>query len=147
MQTGFDAGAGMELYMDGAIGAHVAGGTVSQMTRKPGSPPISKPGLMLGLKPWLQMVLHKGWPAGRYTKSYTGCPPALQFGLHTGIHIYSHMELKAGSATGTAVPAPPEPFMGTEPFSHVWSDPFWLMGRTPFWPAEQHTSALAHPLQ
>lgn len=143
MQTGLDAGAGMELYMDGGIGAHVAGGTVSHMTRKPGSHPISKPELMLGLKPWLQMVLHKGWPAGRYTKSYTDCPPALQFGLHTGIHIYSHMELNAGSATGTG----PELFMGTEPFSHTGSDPFWLMGRTPFWPAEQHTSALAHPLQ
>lgn len=57
--------------------------------------------------------------------------------------MYSHMELKAGSATGTG----PGPFVGTEPFSHTGSDPFWLTGRTPFWPAEQHTSALAHPLQ
>lgn len=129
--------------MDGGIGAQLAGGTVSHMTRKPGSPPRSKPGLMLGLKPWLQMELHKGWPAGRYTKSYTGWPPALQFGLHTGIHIYSHMELNAGSATGTG----PELFMGRDPFSQTGSDPFWLTGTVPFWPAGQHTSALAHPLQ
>lgn len=67
--TGLDPGAGMEPYMDGGIGAHVAGGTVSHTTRKPGSPPMLKPGLTLGLKPWLQMELHKGWPAGRYTKS------------------------------------------------------------------------------
>lgn len=69
VQTGLAAGAGMEPYMDGGTGVHVAGGTVSHTTRKPGSHPISKPGLMLGLKPWLQRVLHKGCPAGRYTKS------------------------------------------------------------------------------
>lgn len=123
-----EAGAGIEPYMDGGIGAHVAEGTVSHTTRKPGSPPTSKPELTFGLKPWLQMELHKGWPAGRYTKSYTGWPPALQFGLHIGIHTYSHMELNAGSATGTG----PEAFMWTEPFSHTGCDPFWLTGTAPF---------------
>ena len=138
-----DVVTGMELYTVGGIWVHVAGGTVSHITWMPGSHPESNIALKFGLKPGLPMELHKGWPAGRYTKSNTGGPPGLQFGLHTGVHMYSHVELSPGSPAG----ATPELLTGRDPFSQTGSDPFWFTGREPFCATWLHTSALAHPLQ